>query len=248
MNGRYEAKVAARRVGGSSAHLVIGRAKVATRPWAGMRKGVRVSIHIRPEDVLLCAGDPGRISARNVLPGEVRKLAPRPEGVYVTVDVGFPLVALVTREAVADLAIRPGARLHALVKATAIAPLASTEAPVRLSLVGKKGEISSRRVEFLRVIARLGSIAAAAREAGITYRAAWLWMREINRAWGEPLVSRMKGGHGGGGAALTPAGHTALAVLSRHEQAMSRSIEHTTNKKPRSFRNLGQPKQEEETR
>ena len=46
---------------------------------------------------------------------------------------------------------------------------------------------------------------------GITYRTAWLWVQAINRAWGSPLVSRVRGGLRAG-TSLTPEGRAALKL------------------------------------
>src|SRR5262249_46140789 len=53
-------------------------------------------------------------------------------------------------------------------------------------------------------IGRLRSIGAPARHMGMSYRRAWLLVRDINDAAGEPLVVAAKGGSQGGGAHLTP--------------------------------------------
>src|SRR5437660_9643096 len=57
-----------------------------------------------------------------------------------------------------------------------------------------------------------GSITAAARQAGISYRHAWVTIREINEAAGVPLVTACVGGRQGGGAALTPGGRLAVRL------------------------------------
>ncbi|MFL5338715.1 MAG: winged helix-turn-helix domain-containing protein [Gemmataceae bacterium] len=71
------------------------------------------------------------------------------------------------------------------------------------------------RVELLRHIDHHHSIAAAAKQMGMSYRRAWSLVRDINRAAGEPLVEVTAGGPGGGGAALTARGRAALALYDR---------------------------------
>jgi molybdenum ABC transporter molybdate-binding protein len=66
------------------------------------------------------------------------------------------------------------------------------------------------RLELLQGIDRWGSISAAARQMGMSYRRAWLLVEDINRAAGEPLVEAQAGGREGGGARLT--GHGRMAV------------------------------------
>ena len=67
------------------------------------------------------------------------------------------------------------------------------------------------RAELMERIARTGSISAAAREMGMSYRRAWLLVEATNTAFIEPLVSTSTGGSGGGGAHLTDFGMSILA-------------------------------------
>ena len=60
--------------------------------------------------------------------------------------------------------------------------------------------------ELLEQIQRHGSISAAARAMGLSYRRAWLMVDTMNRCFREPLVSAGKGGAQHGGALLTPFG------------------------------------------
>ena len=202
----HPARVLRRDARDSHALLAIGRGRLAVRAWTGLLAGARVVVRIRPEDVVLAADPPGRVSARNVLPGHVRSVKLAPEGAYVTADVGFALVALVTRAAVADLGLRRGSPVFALVKATAVVPEVELEVRLTVTVRGPRGDIDARRLGFLREVAATGSLVSAARALGVTYRTAWLWVQAMNRAWGRALVSRTRGGRGGGGAALTPHG------------------------------------------
>lgn len=64
---------------------------------------------------------PGRVSARNRLPGIVTDVAV--DGVMARVDVAagrFRLVSLMTREAAEELGLRPGVLATAVVKATTV--------------------------------------------------------------------------------------------------------------------------------
>src|SRR5262249_14968893 len=79
-----------------------------------------VFLCVRAEDVLLVQGEVGQTSARNRLPGTVRSVGTDGPLVRVELDCGFPLVAVVTRPAAADLGLREGTEVTALVKATAL--------------------------------------------------------------------------------------------------------------------------------
>lgn len=62
----------------------------------------------------------------------------------------------------------------------------------------------TERVALLDQIARTGSITAAAKAAGMSYKGAWDAVEAMNNLAGEPLVLRATGGRHGGGATLTP--------------------------------------------
>jgi molybdate transport system regulatory protein len=63
------------------------------------------------------------------------------------------------------------------------------------------------KAALLQAIQRTGSISAAGREMGMSYRRAWLLVDTMNRCFAEPLVEA----HSGSGAGVTPAGEAALA-------------------------------------
>ncbi|MGJ7581129.1 TOBE domain-containing protein [Variovorax sp. RHLX14] len=65
---------------------------------------------------------------------------------------------------------------------------------------------SDKRIDILRGIALSGSISQAARESGVSYKAAWQAVDTLTNLAGVPLVVRAVGGAGGGGAVLTAEG------------------------------------------
>lgn len=66
------------------------------------------------------------------------------------------------------------------------------------------------KADLLDAIAETGSISAAARQMGMSYRRAWLLVETMNSCFVEPLVLKEKGGPDGGGAALSPTGRQVL--------------------------------------
>lgn len=62
-------------------------------------------------------------------------------------------------------------------------------------------------VGLLEEIDLCGSINQAAKSVGMSYKAAWEKIENINNLSPEPLISRQVGGSGGGGTVLTEAGH-----------------------------------------
>jgi molybdate transport system ATP-binding protein len=80
-----------------------------------------VLVSIRAEDVLLVnAGSALGVSARNRFTGRVTALMTEGATVRVELDCGFPLTALLTRQAVAELELVPGREVVALVKAPSV--------------------------------------------------------------------------------------------------------------------------------
>lgn len=67
------------------------------------------------------------------------------------------------------------------------------------------------RADLLEAIDRHGSISAAARALGMSYRRGWLLVDSMNRCFRARLVEATPGGGVGRGAALTEAGREALA-------------------------------------
>ncbi len=81
--------------------------------------GERHTLVIRPSDVILGVGEPGRVSARNRLRLTVRSMVPAGERVWVRLEAPDPFLALITAEAARDLALAPGREVTALVKSLA---------------------------------------------------------------------------------------------------------------------------------
>ncbi len=83
----------------------------------------------------------------------------------------------------------------------------------RLQLAGALGHAATdKRLEILRRVGAAGSISQAAREAGVSYKAAWQALDMLSNLAGVPLVEKVVGGAGGGGARLTEAGTRLLAA------------------------------------
>lgn len=71
-------------------------------------------------------------------------------------------------------------------------------------------DMADRRIAILRGIAQSGSISQAARDVGVSYKAAWQAIDTLTNLAGVPLVERSVGGAGGGGAQITSAGEELL--------------------------------------
>ena len=85
---------------------------------------------------------------------------------------------------------------------------------LRLRLVFDDAMLGPGKAELLRHIQQTGSIAAAGRQMGMSYKRAWMLIEEMNAAFNAPLVSSARGGAGGGGAQLTETGAEVLRLYS----------------------------------
>ena len=94
-------------------------------------------------------------------------------------------------------------------------------ARVRVSIVFESGaRIGPGKARLLESIRNTGSISAAAREMGMSYKRAWLLLDSMNQAFTELVVTAASGGAGGGGATLTPFG---AEVLERYRRIHDRA-------------------------
>jgi molybdate transport system regulatory protein len=83
--------------------------------------------------------------------------------------------------------------------------MADTHLSIRIDLASG-ARIGPGKIALLEAIRSTGSISAAARALGMSYRRAWLLVEEINQALREPAVTAESGGVRGGGAVVTPVG------------------------------------------
>jgi molybdate transport system regulatory protein len=81
----------------------------------------------------------------------------------------------------------------------------------RLRLVFAPGEmLGPGKADLLEGIARTGSIAAAGRDMGMSYKRAWQLVETMNAMFRDPVVESTRGGAKGGGAVLTETGQAVL--------------------------------------
>src|SRR6266852_3095851 len=93
-------------------------------------------------------------------------------------------------------------------------------ARVTISIVFESGaRIGPGKAALLESIRDTGSISAAAREMGMSYKRAWMLLDSMNQAFSEPVVIAAPGGVGGGGATLTGFGAELLERYRRVSDA-----------------------------
>jgi len=95
----------------------------------------------------------------------------------------------------------------------------------RLRIVVRPGLVlGPGKVELLEAIERTGSISAAGREMGMSYRRAWLLVSALNEMFGGTLVMTSPGGAGGGGAQVTAFGRAVADAYRRADERSNAAI------------------------
>jgi molybdate transport system regulatory protein len=84
--------------------------------------------------------------------------------------------------------------------------------------------IGPGKADILEGIKETGSIAAAGRRMGMSYKRAWLLVETMNACFKTPLVETSRGGRGRGGASLTTEGEEVLARYRRMEALTAKAI------------------------
>jgi molybdate transport system regulatory protein len=82
-----------------------------------------------------------------------------------------------------------------------------------------------QRIALLQHIAEQGSITRAAKSAGLSYKAAWDAIDELNNLAQKPLVERSVGGKGGGGAKLSSEGERVLRLYQKLQALQAQVLE-----------------------
>jgi molybdate transport system regulatory protein len=83
--------------------------------------------------------------------------------------------------------------------------------------------IGPGRADLLELIASTGSISAAGKAMGMSYKRAWGLVQALNEGFGRPLVESSRGGSAQGGAHLTDAGRLVLQHY-RGMQSRTRAV------------------------
>mgnify|MGYP001765385853 CR=1 FL=1 len=106
--------------------------------------------------------------------------------------------------------------LHESRRPTPADQLSRSRSRLRIVL-GAGHRLGPGKIDLLEAIEATGSITAAGRSMGMSYRRAWVLIDEANRMFTKPLVVTSAGGAGGGGAKLTDLGRDLVAAFRRIE-------------------------------
>ncbi|MDD6055373.1 MAG: TOBE domain-containing protein [Helicobacter sp.] len=89
-----------------------------------------------------------------------------------------------------------------------------------------KNFLGHGKVELLERIAKSGSIAKAAKEMHMSYKAAWDSIDAMNKLSKTPLVEKISGGKGGGGTRVTQKGLRFIELFRKMEEAAEELFNH----------------------
>jgi molybdate transport system regulatory protein len=90
---------------------------------------------------------------------------------------------------------------------------------------GRQGQIGAQRIALLEAIGRHGSISAAAKAAGLSYKGAWDAVQALNNLFDRPLVATRAGGRQGGAAEITDEGRALIAAFHTVEAELAHVFE-----------------------
>jgi len=91
-------------------------------------------------------------------------------------------------------------------------------------LSAKNPAMGPGKARLVGLIAESGSISAAARKMGMSYRRAWQLVEALNKSFNEPVVLTAVGGQRGGGAVVTDFGKRLVAQFHGMEAKASDAI------------------------
>jgi molybdate transport system regulatory protein len=81
--------------------------------------------------------------------------------------------------------------------------------------------VNQERVQLMRLIASTGSLLQASDKMGISYNKAWKMLEAVNAASASPVIEKVRGGKGGGGAVLTDYGKLILKEYEAIEKVVT---------------------------
>jgi molybdate transport system regulatory protein len=97
-------------------------------------------------------------------------------------------------------------------------------------ILGPDTLVGPGKADLLQGIDETGSIAAAGRRMGMSYKRAWYLIDTMNAYFSEPVAVSTKGGPKGGGASLTPTGREVLQLFRRMQNKAERAVIHELRK------------------
>jgi molybdate transport system regulatory protein len=89
---------------------------------------------------------------------------------------------------------------------------------------GLSPKVSLDRVALIEAVAELGSITAAAKRLGLSYKGAWDIVQALNNLFDAPLIEAAPGGKSGGAAQVTPRGREVVSAFRRVQSEIDAAL------------------------
>ena len=116
--------------------------------------------------------------------------------------------------------------MNAATKSRAVASVRGEPPRPQIRIMFRKAiAMGPGKADLLRAIEQTGSISAAARALGMSYRRAWLLVDTMNHCFKQPLVETLTGGQKGGGAQITELGQDVLKRYLQMEAKAAASVQ-----------------------
>lgn len=95
------------------------------------------------------------------------------------------------------------------------------------------GILGDGKWKFLKTISETGSLKAAMKKDGLTYRKTWDNLNKIEKMFGFPIIERQRGGKAGGKTVLTQQGQVIVAAFDKfhekYDQIITQALIETLN-------------------
>ncbi|PZQ51730.1 MAG: molybdenum-dependent transcriptional regulator [Phenylobacterium zucineum] len=89
---------------------------------------------------------------------------------------------------------------------------------------GALARVGLDRVAMVEAVAELGSISAAAKQLGLSYKGAWDVVQALNNLFDSPLIEAAPGGRSGGAAIVTARGRAVVTAFRRVQQELDAAL------------------------
>jgi molybdate transport system regulatory protein len=89
---------------------------------------------------------------------------------------------------------------------------------------GAMGRVGLERVALIEAVAELGSISAAAKRLGLSYKGAWDAVQALNNLFEAPLIAAAPGGKTGGAAQVTAKGRAVVTAFRQVEREVGQAL------------------------
>src|SRR5882672_3998698 len=94
---------------------------------------------------------------------------------------------------------------------------------------GPMARVGLERIALVEAIAELGSITAAAKRVGLSYKGAWDVVQTLNNLFDTPLIEAAPGGRRGWAARITPRGRAVVSAFRRVQEEIDAALAKLTS-------------------